>query len=184
MKKHYKPLSRSEWLSYAKARELYKAGRISHAELAMKKADTVLEDGSLTNDAMAFGPYFFALTCKKNGIKEFTDEVIGETLAKCKKAAEKNGRWRCSTRPTGVEWELFRPHDERYNSYDGITKRMVVPYRMTEEEEKEFEEEHWIHFHDPYCDGRDCTGAPFTSWMKFMRCSDRTIVLHCISYDL
>ena len=83
-----------------------------------------------------------------------------------------------------IEWTLFRPYSEEWCNYDSVTKKCTLPYRLTDDEKREFEESYWIHFHDPYCDGRDCTGAPFTSWMRFFRCSDRTIVLHRINFDV
>lgn len=83
-----------------------------------------------------------------------------------------------------VIWTNFRSHDESYNSYDHYTKRTVINHHMTDKEENEFREKFWIHFQDPYCDGRDCTGAPFTSYMKFLRCKDRTVILHRVNLDL
>ena len=83
-----------------------------------------------------------------------------------------------------VNWELYRPYDENYNDYDCRTERAIIWHKMTAEEEYSFHAQFEIEFYDPYCDGRDCTGAPFTSWMKFLRCTDRTIVLHRINYDV
>lgn len=82
-----------------------------------------------------------------------------------------------------IIWKAFRPMDEAYNSYDCRTEITTVMHRMDEADEREFREYFWIHFHDPYGDGRDCTGAPFTGWMKFLRCKDRTIIIHKINYD-
>ena len=62
--------------------------------------------------------------------------------------------------------------------------KTVLPWKLSDEEERDFREQFWIEFHDPYCDGRDCTGAPFTGYMSFMRCTDRTVILHCIEYDV
>lgn len=83
-----------------------------------------------------------------------------------------------------VVWEPFRPYDEDYNSYDVRTERTIIRHKMTKEEAHNFEDQFWIHFVDPYCDGRDCTGAPFTAWFQFLRCEDRTIILHRINFDL
>ena len=83
-----------------------------------------------------------------------------------------------------IIWKPFRPNDEAYNSYDCRTEITTIMHRMSAEDEKEFREAFWIHYVDPYCDGRDCTGAPFTGWMKFLRCKDRTIIIHKIEYDL
>ena len=82
-----------------------------------------------------------------------------------------------------IIWKAFRPMDENYNSFDCRTEITTIMHRFTEEDEREFRECFWIHFHDPYGDGRDCTGAPLTGWMKFLRCKDRTIIIHHINYD-
>ena len=83
-----------------------------------------------------------------------------------------------------IIWKAFRPYDENYNSYDCRTEITTIMHRMDDEDEREFKEYFWVHFHDPYCDGRDCTGAPFTGWMKFLRCKDRTVIIHHVNYDL
>lgn len=83
-----------------------------------------------------------------------------------------------------VIWKPFRPYDDNYNDYDCKTEIVTVMHRMTVREKRDFEREFWINFHDPYCDGRDCTNAPFTSYMKFLRCKDRTIIIHRICYDV
>lgn len=83
-----------------------------------------------------------------------------------------------------IIWKAFRPYDEQYNSYDCRTEITTIMHRMDEEDEREFREYFWIHFVDPYCDGRDCTGAPFTGWIKFLRCKDRTVIIHHINYDV
>ena len=82
-----------------------------------------------------------------------------------------------------IIWKAFRPMDEDYNSFDCRTEICTIMHRFTEEDEREFREYFWIHFHDPYGDGRDCTGAPFTGWMKFLRCKDRTVIIHHVNYD-
>ena len=83
-----------------------------------------------------------------------------------------------------IIWKPFRWADENYNSYDCRTEITTIMHRFTEEDEREFREYFWITYHDPYCDGRDCTGAPFTGWMKFLRCKDRTVIIHHINYDV
>lgn len=82
-----------------------------------------------------------------------------------------------------IIWKAFRPYDEDYNNYDCLTEITTIMHRFTAEDERKFREYFWIHFHDPYRDGRDCTGAPFTGWMKFLRCKDRTIIIHKVNYD-
>ena len=83
-----------------------------------------------------------------------------------------------------IKWTPFRPYDEEWNAYDFRTEKCILPVRLTDDEINAFREHYWITFHDPYCDGRDCTGAPFTGYMRFYRCADRTVVIHRIDYDL
>ena len=82
-----------------------------------------------------------------------------------------------------IVWKPFRVADEQYNSFDCATEITTIMHRFTEDDEREFREYFWIHFHDPYGDGRDCTGAPFTQYMQFLRCKDRTVIIHHIGYD-
>ena len=82
-----------------------------------------------------------------------------------------------------IIWKVFRPMDEDYNSFDCRTEICTIMHRFTEEDERKFREIFWVHFHDPYGDGRDCTGAPLTVWMQFLRCKDRTVIIHHIGYD-
>ncbi len=83
-----------------------------------------------------------------------------------------------------VIWKAFRPYDENYNSYDYKTEIVTIMHRMSVREKRDFENQFRIYFRDPYCDGRDCTGAPFTGWMKFLRCKDRTVIIHHVNYDV
>ena len=83
-----------------------------------------------------------------------------------------------------IIWKPFRIADEDYNSYDCRTEITTIMSRLSEEDEREFREYFWVHYRDPYGDGRDCTGAPFTGWMKFLRCKDRTIIIHKVNYDV
>ncbi|ADL35969.1 hypothetical protein bpr_II029 (plasmid) [Butyrivibrio proteoclasticus B316] len=140
---------------------------------------------SLEN-AIAFMPYFVGLEAKKEGNSKITDEIIAERLAKAKKMVEPAYE-APSPYPydnAGLKFELFRPNDDYTNSYDGCTWKAVIDHRITEDEQNEYDEELRIHFRDPYCDGRDCTGAPFTTWLRFFKCEDRTVVFHRICYDV
>ncbi len=191
MRIHYAPLSRKAWNDYAKCRTAYAKGEKSHARLVVDKMIDVLENGSRTNLALTFMPYFSAIINKENGNKDITDEVIEKILSRAKNCAKEMAeeeiwmRSNCETfNGIEVKWEDFRPYDEDYNSFDRNSQKVVMPWRFTPEEENEFRERFSIEFHDPYCDGRDCTGAPFTGWMKFLKCKDRTIILHNILYDL
>lgn len=112
--------------------------------------------------------------------KEFRTTILKEPRIYYVNGYELFDRWKGEP----VLWKAFRPYDEDYNSYDCRTEIVTIMHRMTVREKRDFEREFWIHFHDPYCDGRDCTGAPFTGWMKFLRCKDRTIIIHHINYDV
>ena len=137
-------------------------------------------------NALTFMPYFVALEAKKEGNPKITDEIIAERLAKAKTLIKSvyqkaSDYWYDDA---GLDFKIYRGYDENFNSYDCRTFKAVIDHKITKEEEQELEDELWVHFRDPYCDGRDCTGAPFTSWIKFLRCSDRTIVLHRIDFDV
>ena len=90
----------------------------------------------------------------------------------------------CNGKSCKVNWYIFRQDDSKYNDYDGCTDICMIPWKMNKKEQSVFEKQHWVKFYDPYNDGRDCTGAMFSSSMKFLRCHDRTYVIHHMSYDV
>jgi hypothetical protein len=190
MTTHYKtPLNRKEWSRYAELRDRYKAKEISHAEFIFMRG-IVLETGSLTNLESTYSGYFLGLMEKKRGNERFTDDAINSILQKAKATHRKNEHYLYEEdagelfRKYPVKWQNYRAYDESYNCYDCQTLKTVLPWKLTKEEEVEFREQFSVEYYDPYCDGRDCTGAPFTSWMRFLRCSDRTVILHRINYDV
>ncbi|MBQ7430236.1 hypothetical protein [Butyrivibrio sp.] len=137
-------------------------------------------------NALTFMPYFVALEGARDGNKKCTKELIAERLEKAKKNIRKSEdhKFIYPYEDGGLKWEMYRPYDENYCSYDNITYKAIVDHKLTQEEEKELREALYVEFHDPYCDGRDCTGAPFTGYLQFLRCSDRTIVLHHVNFDV
>lgn len=134
--------------------------------------------------AYYFLPYWLTRELYKNG------EVSAEKVDLALKKAKESYRPRKFVKDpypydnAGLKFNYYRPYDEDFNSYDRVTFKAVIDHKITDEEEKDLREELTVEFHDPYCDGRDCTGAPFTGWLKFYRCSDRTIVLHTIEFDV
>lgn len=67
------------------------------------------------------------------------------------------------------------------DSYDeGVYCMYELPGVMTEEEQEEYVAENWEHFYDPYGDGRDCTGAWFTTSLRCIPVpeANKTIVIH------
>ncbi len=138
-------------------------------------------------NALTFLPYFVALQEKMEGNPKATDEMIAERLNKAKKQLRPVPVINHHVYPyenAGLDFKMYRPYDPDDNGYDCVTYKAVIDHRITDQEKRELEDELWIHFYDPYCDGRDCTGAPFTSWIRFFCCTDRTIVIHRISYDV
>lgn len=144
----------------------------------------------MDHPTIMFLPYWTALELIKEG--QPLQKPLSDILAKCKnsyqKEKERQESFKC--RPdtfNGYElkWEPYRLYDESYNSYDGYTEICRLPFRATEEEKKELEEDIWIHFRDPYGDGRDCTGAPFTNYIQIMTTSKpETIIVHSVGYDV
>ena len=189
---HYrKDLERRLWNDVALLRKAYNKHEISHAEYVFKRS-IVLEEGSETNLSATFSPYFIGLMFNATGEKYVSGEYLSGILEKAKeRAKEKLENWERwhrydadMFRGKEVVWERFRPYDEDYNAYDHECFKTVLPWKFSEEDEEAFREEYTVIFHDPYGDGRDCTGAPFTGWMKFLRCKDRTFIYHCIEKDL
>lgn len=71
-----------------------------------------------------------------------------------------------------------------YTDYDRAYAKLVIPYEMTDDEIKEFTCEEWMHWYNPYDDGRDCTGVWFTSGIRCFRCDGKTIIYHFKSCDV
>lgn len=81
---------------------------------------------------------------------------------------------------TIYKWQSYCGHwDSRYCriEYEGIP---------TEEEIKEYIEEEWQHWYNPYNDGRDCTGVWFTSFIYVfpIPALNKTIVYHMQNMDV
>ena len=69
----------------------------------------------------------------------------------------------------------------RNNNGDVIEYTMLFDdENSTDDEIKEYLKQFEIHFSSPY----DCTGKPFTAFMKFKRLSIGIIVMHYISLDI
>ena len=111
--------------------------------------------------------------------REFRTRILKEPQIHLVEGYENFDRWKGEP----VLWRAFRPYDEDYNFYDCRTEIVTIMHRMSVREMRDFENQFRIYFRDPYGDGRDCTGAPFTGWMKFLRCKDRTIIIHKVNYD-
>lgn len=137
-------------------------------------------------NALTFMPYFVALEGAREGNEKCTKELIAKRLEIAKKSIRKpdNHEFVYPYNDGGLKWEIYRPYDESFCSYDCVTYKAVVDHKLTKEEEDELREEIYVHFYDPYCDGRDCTGAPFTGYIQVLRCSDRTIILHEVNFDV
>ena len=78
------------------------------------------------------------------------------------------------------KWKSYRGNwDSRYCriEYEGI---------FTEEEIKEYVDEEWQHWYNPYGDGRDCTGVWFTSFIYVfpIPACNKTVVYHIQNMDV
>lgn len=78
------------------------------------------------------------------------------------------------------KWKSYRGNwDSRYCriEYEGIP---------TEEEIKEYIDEEWEHWYNPYDDGRDCTGVWFTSFIEVfpIPACNKTVVYHIQNMDV
>lgn len=179
-KNRYAQASVSDWKKYSKTRrELGKhsdKAKEERTDLVSKswpytlfsmywniKQDNVLPKENLKRTlSKALSEYEF--------LKETTDSVYNEDSFEGEK----------------LTWQIYNPgkkYFEEYNSFDRTTWITKLNHKLSKEEEKRFREKYYIPFIDPYCDGRDCTAAEFTGWMKFLRCADRTYVMHCIEID-
>ncbi|AOZ97925.1 hypothetical protein [Butyrivibrio hungatei] len=139
--------------------------------------------------AREFLPYWAALELKKEGRLNSKKTVI-EILDECKKRynAEVAYREEWKSEPDTykgyeLKWEHFMPYDDDYNAFDHETLRCVLPFRATEEDKKALRELIYIPFRDPYCDGRDCTGARFTGSLRIYTTQEKTFIYHIIEVD-
>lgn len=78
-------------------------------------------------------------------------------------------------------WRVRYPDD---GYYDSRYVKYKLPFIMSEEEKKEFIEDEWCHWYNPYNDGRDCTGVWFTNRIKLIDCGNETIVIHVQNCDV
>ena len=122
--------------------------------------------------AWAFGPYWIALELNKEGKNGQIKEPVAEILDSCKKNYDKAVKRKQMFEPTpdtykgySLKWECFRPFDERFNDpgYGQETQICTLPFRATKSDKEALKEMIYTPFVDPYCDGRDCTGAMYTN---------------------
>ena len=191
---HYKIApEESDWQRFAALRKKYKNGEISHANYTFFKGGIILEQGSLTNLEMTYGSYFAAIMAKEEKAAGYedadvADKKISDILNRCKEFHKKNlhhfkfqpDAW---FKDREVNWEYFRPYDENYNCFDCYTKKTIMPWRFSDEDMKEFREQFTLTMRFA-ADGRDCSGTEGTSYMKFFRLPDKTIILHKVNYDV
>ena len=146
-----------------------------------------------TSGASAFFPYWAALELIKEGEKDVLKKDISEILETCKKNRANDIEYYknfepCYDRYHGypIKWEYFRPYDERFNEpgYGTETEICTLPFRATKAEKEELKESLWIHFRNPYCDGRDCTGARFTNSISIYTTAEKTVILRENGYDI
>lgn len=138
-----------------------------------------------------FMPYWIALELIHEGKIDSVKANVEEILAKCKEnyKREANRLKDMKCRPDyykgyPLEWEMYQPYKEEFNSYDCVTFRCVIPVKLTDEECEEIREDLWEHWYNPYNDGRDCTGVWFTSSISFYRCEGKTIIHHTKHCDV
>ena len=80
-----------------------------------------------------------------------------------------------------------RPHwKTRSDGWDSRYMREEFDDVWTEEDIKEYKEEEWCHWYNPYGDGRDCTGVWFTTSIFVFPLSQcgKTIVYHFQACDV
>ncbi len=143
-----------------------------------------------TSGASAFFPYWAALELIKEGNEDALKKSLSEILEKCKqnRASDieyyKNFQRSYDTyKGYTLKWETFMPREECYNSFDVTTEKCVLPFKATEEDKKALYELIYTPFRDPYCDGRDCTGAWFTRWLNIYTAGDKTFIYHKMDCD-
>lgn len=71
-----------------------------------------------------------------------------------------------------------------YNDYDSRWGKVVYEGEWGDEEIAEYIDDEWVHYYNPYDDGRDCTGVWFTSWIKVFTVDGKTIIYQLQSCDL
>ena len=132
-----------------------------------------------------FALYWIALELIHEGKGDSLNLTLEEILAKCKKnykdelkRLEEFKREPDTYKGYELNWETYKPDNECYNSFDCWTGKCELPVKLSDEECKELHDGLWEHFHDPICDGRDCTGAWFTTSIRFFRAPQKTIILH------
>ena len=148
----------------------------------------------LDNPAIwAFGPYWIALELTKDGKGEQVKKPINEILHTCQmnhmaavREKEMFKHEPDTYKGCPLDWKCFRPFDEEFNDpgYGHETQICTLPFRATESDKKALKELIYTPFVDPYCDGRDCTGAMFTNGIDIYTTSEKTVILHRISYDV
>lgn len=131
---------------------------------------------------------------KENGKSDF--EIAMRPMVKQLKEGIRNThrereRWE---KEEEYKWKSYRDYwDERYckTVYAGLpedwyTEEDEVSSPSREEAIKQFIEDEWCHWYNPYGDGRDCTGVWFTSsiYVFPIPALNITIVYHIQSCDV
>lgn len=184
--------SKSAWSEY---RAIKKKGFPYNGTAALK-----LNDGyrggkdMLDNSAVwAYGPYWIALELVKEGKESELKKPVTDILAKCKENHKRDLEYRRNFESTPdtykgfpLNWKCFRPSDTRFNDpgYGHETQICTLPFRASEGDKKALRELIYTPFVDPYCDGRDCTGAMFTGGIDIYTTDSKTVILHRIYYDV
>ena len=108
--------------------------------------------------------------------------AVCEALIKSSKAAIRNTYKLEEQRANEPHWESYNTE----SGWDSRHKWEVYDFIFTEEDEKEYREEEWWHWYNPYGDGRDCTGVWFTNYISIFRIPEqnKTIVYHSQSMDV
>ncbi len=148
-------------------------------------------NSKLDEPGSSFIPYWIALELIHEGKKDSLNVTLDELLEKCKQNYDievkrlerfKDRAEKYKNHP--LNWKLFRPYDTDYNDFDTATFKCEIPERLSDEECKDLKEELWEYFYNPHDDGRDCSGVWFTSWIKVLRCSNKTVIYHRKSCDV
>lgn len=76
-------------------------------------------------------------------------------------------------------WRAYNAddYDRRYCVY-------IIEGHMNDAEKEAYKESNWVHWYNPYDDGRDCTGIWFTSYIKLVDCGSNTAVIHWQNCDV
>lgn len=151
------------------------------------------EHDKLREPSAAFLPYWMGIELIHEGKADSLKMTIPELLAKCKKdfkeRTEREEYWRSKPDTYNgypLNWRMYRPfaHDDSDNSYDRITEICELPFKASKEQKEELKQMLWVHFHDPYCDGRDCTGVWFTGYIGVYTTTDKTVIINCKHRDV